>query len=94
MSTEAYVYMRRHQDAKVKHFDVSNVFYHKFSHGTVSYTLNEENINVMLEFRIMTIFAIFHSPNHDQEMKTEVVWPCLKVFWFSKDKYRAQRMEK
>ena len=38
--TEAHVYMRRHQGAKVVHFDVSNVIYHKFSHGAVSYTLN------------------------------------------------------
>ena len=42
--------MRRHQDAKVKHFDVSNVIYHKFSHGAVSYTLNGENVNVMSDF--------------------------------------------
>ena len=28
---------------------VSNVIYHKFSHGTVTYMLNVENINVMLE---------------------------------------------
>ena len=48
-STEAHVYMRRHQGAKVEHFDVSNVIYHKFSHGTVSYTLSGENVNVMLE---------------------------------------------
>ena len=48
-SIEAHVYMRRHQDAKVKHFDVSNVIYHKFSHGAVSYTLNGENVNAMLE---------------------------------------------
>ena len=41
-STEAHVYMLRHQDAKVKHFDVSNVIYHKFSHGAVSFTLNGE----------------------------------------------------
>ena len=44
--------MRRHQGAKVKHFDVSYVIYHKFSHGAVSYTLNRENVNVMLEFVI------------------------------------------
>ena len=25
------------------------------------------------------------TPNHGLEMKTEVVWPCLKVSWFSKD---------
>ena len=48
-STEGYVYMRRNQDAKVKHFDVSNLIYYKFSHGAVSYTLNGENVNVMLE---------------------------------------------
>ena len=50
-STEAHVYMRRHQGAKVKHFDVSNVIYHKFSHGAGSYTLSGENVNVMLELR-------------------------------------------
>ena len=41
--------MRRHQGAKVEHFDVGNVIYHKFSHGAVSYTLNGDNVNVMLE---------------------------------------------
>ena len=41
--------MRHHQGAKVKHFDVSNVIYHEFSHGAVSYTLNGENVNVILE---------------------------------------------
>ena len=46
--------MRRHQGAKVKHFDVSNVIYHKFSHGTVSYTLKGEKVNVMLEFHLKT----------------------------------------
>ena len=52
-STGAHVYMRRHQRAKLKHFDVSNVIYHKFSHGAVSYTLNGENVYVMLEFRLV-----------------------------------------
>ena len=42
--------MRRHQGAKVEHFDVSNVIYHKFSYGAVSYTVNGENVNVMLEY--------------------------------------------
>ena len=36
--------------AKVKHFDVSDVIYHKFSHGAIFYTLNRENVNIMLEF--------------------------------------------
>ena len=48
-SIEAHVYMRRHQDAKVQHFDASNVIYHTFSNGAVSYRLNGENINIMLE---------------------------------------------
>ena len=52
-STEAHVYKRRHQDLKVNYFDVSNVIYHKFSHGAISYTLNGENVNVMLESLIV-----------------------------------------
>ena len=47
---EAHAYMRRHQGAKGKHFDVSDVIYHKLSYGAASYTLNGENVNVMLEF--------------------------------------------
>ena len=49
MLIEAHVFMRRYQHAKVKHFDISNVVYHKFSHGAVSYTLSGENVNVLLE---------------------------------------------
>ena len=48
-------YMRRHQGAKVEHSDVSNVFNHRFSHGAVSYTLNGENVNVMLKCKIKSI---------------------------------------
>ena len=47
--------MQRHQGAKDKHFDVSNVsnvIYDKFSHGAVSYKLNGKIVNVMLEFSI------------------------------------------
>ena len=51
-STEAHIYMLRHQYAKVKHSDASNVIYHKFSHGAVSYALNGENVNIMLEYMI------------------------------------------
>ena len=32
---------------------VSNVIYHKFSHGAAFYTLNGKNINVMLEFKFL-----------------------------------------
>ena len=28
---------------------ISNVIYHKFSHGAAFYTLNGKNVNVMLE---------------------------------------------
>ena len=31
---------------------VSNVIYHKFSHGAAFYTLNGKNVNVMLEYGI------------------------------------------
>ena len=50
---KAHVHMRSHQGAKVKHFDVSNVIYHKFSHGAVFYTLSGENVKVMLEYKII-----------------------------------------
>ena len=58
-STEAHVYMRRHQGAKVEHFDVINVIYHKFSNGAVSYTLNWENVNVMLELSFFRGLVVF-----------------------------------
>ena len=53
-STEANVYMRRYQCAKVEYFDVSNVIYHTFSHGAFSKTLNGKNFNVMLDFTLDT----------------------------------------
>ena len=37
------------REVRVEHFDVSNVIYHKFSHGGVSYTPTGENVNVILE---------------------------------------------
>ena len=46
------LHVRSYQGAKVEHFDVSNVIYHKFSHGAISYTLNGENVNAMLELCI------------------------------------------
>ena len=52
MSTEAHFYMQHHQSPKCKHFNVSDVIYHKFSHGAAFYILDGENINVMLEFII------------------------------------------
>ena len=33
---------------------VSNVIYHKFSHGAAFYTHNGKNVNVMLEFSLFS----------------------------------------
>ena len=38
---------------------VSNVIYHKFSHGAAFYMLNGKNVNVVLEF-ILTSRASIH----------------------------------
>ena len=38
---------------------VSNVIYHKFSHGAAFYKLNGKNANVMLELFIFISFAFF-----------------------------------
>ena len=35
---------------------VSNVIYHKFSHGAAFYTLNGKNVNVMLELLFKSLF--------------------------------------
>ena len=43
------------KERKLHIFDVSNVIYHKFSHGVVSFTLNGEKVNVMLEFQLVTV---------------------------------------
>ena len=34
---------------------VSDVIYHKFSHGAAFYTLNGKNVNVMLEFFLQSV---------------------------------------
>ena len=34
---------------------VSNVIYHKFSHGAAFYTLNGKNVNVMLELKFVPL---------------------------------------
>ena len=52
--------MPRHQGAKVEHFDVSNMIYHKFSHGSISYRLNWEDVKVVLEFAYSSmLFQIY-----------------------------------
>ena len=34
---------------------VSNMIYHKFSHGAAFYTLNGKNVNVMLEYSLSAL---------------------------------------
>ena len=34
VSKEAHFYMQCHQGAKFEHFNISNMIYHKFSHGS------------------------------------------------------------
>ena len=49
---------------------VSNVIYHKFSHGAAFYTLNGKNVNVMLEY------GIIYSKRADEDsmlLKVEVI---------------------
>ena len=83
-STEAHVYMRRHQGAKVIHFDVSNVIYHKFLHGAVSYTLSGENVTVMLDL-VITNYMDFKSiqwlyfTNYTSQLTKLDVHQCLIV---------------
>ena len=47
---------------------VSNVIYHKFSHGAAFYTLNEKNVNVMLEF-------LFASPDNENVSQSSISIP-------------------
>ena len=51
--------MQLNQGAKVEHFDINNMIYHKFSHGAISYMLNGENVNIMLELSILEINGSF-----------------------------------
>ena len=47
-----------HQTSSVREMctlSVSNVIYHKFSHGAAFYTLNGKNVKVMLEFKFVSL---------------------------------------
>ena len=59
---------------------VSNVIYHKFSHGAAFYTLNRKNVNVMLEFTVKgTAFSIVKIPDSaiTFEMEKCLYWTLL-----------------
>ena len=55
---------------------VSNVIYHKFSHGAAFYTLNGKNVNVMLE----CLFYHIHIKNEETHILSELFCiTCTKV---------------
>ena len=43
---------------------VSNVIYHKFSHGAAFYTFHGKNVNVMLELVVRQGFPLQNNPVH------------------------------
>ena len=47
---------------------VSNVIYHKFSHGAAFYTLNGKNVNVMLELRVDLMWKGYAIKRSEQEV--------------------------
>ena len=50
---------------------VSNVIYHKFSHGATFYMLNGKNVNIMLEFAVALV----------NYTKSDNLSDILKVAW-------------
>ena len=54
---------------------VSNVIYHKFSHGAAFYKLNGKNVNVMLEFIIIRCNINCEMPDDADLGKT------VQAFW-------------
>ena len=64
---------------------VSNVIYHKFSHGAAFYTLNGKNVNVMLEWWITLKEIICSCRRKCCTLETNIL--CLTVhpscnYWF------------
>ena len=71
---------------------ISNMIYHKFSHGAAFYTLNGKTVNVMLEFCVFPFSTVSWAQNMSptvswtQQMKglaypshvTELFFPHLK----------------
>ena len=55
--------------------NVSNVIYHKFSHGAAFYTLNGRNVNVMLELFLSPNVAVTQwiTSCHNNRMATGVI---------------------
>ena len=49
---------------------VSNVIYHKFSHGAAFYTFNRKNVNVMLEFAFFLFVNCLLNPGQAQRSES------------------------
>ena len=60
---------------------VSNVIYHKFSHGAAFYSLNGKNVNVMLEFRIFLVAFLL---NWGHFLK-DIICSCRSNFFSLRD---------
>ena len=58
--------------------NVSNVIYHKFSHGAAFYTLNGKNVNVMVEY-FNHINGPFHETVYDVNLRTKFAALCLFI---------------
>ena len=50
--------------------EISIQIMHKFSHGAISYTLNGENINIMLELQIQHSIFVFTETLHKSIAET------------------------
>ena len=75
---------------------VSNVIYHKFSHGAAFYMLNGKNVNVMLEFSLKNAerkilmqvypFTILHFKvsSFIKTLEVNALKRCMHMYMFSK----------
>ena len=64
---------------------VSNVIYHKFSHGAAFYTLNGKNINVMLEYsflfeRVLIIHMAYKVCQKYNNLVLLSIWSFVSLF--------------
>ena len=56
---------------------VSNVIYHKYTHGAAFYTLNGKNVNVMLELTSLNAQHLFHYSVLSLMSEKETAWKCM-----------------
>ena len=58
---------------------LSNVIYHKFSHGAAFYTLSGKNVKVMLESKLISIAYVKEGIEKVQKLGVGS-WDCIKFF--------------